>query len=244
MRATVQFIFLTPKPQVFPTPPKPEPYVGAILGTGLLCLLLHIFSGAPAAGEATRDYLHGGVIIDFIGQKGPTSKAMLVLLDLVVTVLQLVHLSAHVARLRLKDVSATAAIVESVTGGLGQDVESEERGVRRSAELERRNLQEDIELQTLHSSGGSVVRRAVRNDDDEDTDGQSGNTTTSSTWTDAFLFDAFKNGQIVLVDLNPLRTVKEQVIRFRKTPPEVRRSALNAQLAGRMIGLRLAAGRR
>jgi hypothetical protein len=46
--------------------------------------------------------LHGGLMIDFIGQKGPTGKWKLGALDLCILVLQLVMVSVHVKRRELK----------------------------------------------------------------------------------------------------------------------------------------------
>jgi cytochrome b len=102
LRCLIQMVLLTPKTGLLPDPPANRPALGAILGANLLCVILHIFSSAPSAGEATRGYLHGGFVMDFIGQKGPSSKLHLLALDLVVILLQVVHLSAFIARQRLK----------------------------------------------------------------------------------------------------------------------------------------------
>jgi hypothetical protein len=64
--------------------------------------LLHVLYAAPSAGEDTRGYLHGGLMIDFIGQQGPTSKWRLVFLDMCLLVLQLVMVAAHAKRRDLK----------------------------------------------------------------------------------------------------------------------------------------------
>ncbi|MBE7180933.1 MAG: DSC4 family protein, partial [Terriglobus roseus] len=94
----MQLYYLTPKPPMLPTPPsgKDKPYIGAIIGTNLLCLILHLYLAQPAAGEATRGYLHGGLLIDFVGQKGPSSRWLLAALDVAIALLQLVMLAAVV----------------------------------------------------------------------------------------------------------------------------------------------------
>src|SRR3954469_4316676 len=84
LRAVNQMMFLSPKPQFIPTAPIHRPYIGAIFAPNIICILLHILTARSEAGEAMRGYLHGGVIIDLIGQKGPTSKFHLVVLDLLV----------------------------------------------------------------------------------------------------------------------------------------------------------------
>ncbi|EME79171.1 uncharacterized protein MYCFIDRAFT_90088 [Pseudocercospora fijiensis CIRAD86] len=77
--------------------PSP-PIIGTIFGTTLLCIIMHLYNSPPSAGEATRGYLHGGLAMDFIGQKGPSSKVHLILLDLLVLLVQLVQMSAHLLR--------------------------------------------------------------------------------------------------------------------------------------------------
>lgn len=91
--------------------------------------------------------------MDFIGQKGPVSRLVLVLFDSLVMALQFVHLTAHINRKRLKDGAASATAAPQVATpapSAGQDLDSEERGVRHSTELEQQN---DIEMQTLNPSG-------------------------------------------------------------------------------------------
>lgn len=239
LRAIVQFISLTPKPLNLRGISRPEPSVGAIIGTNLLCLLLHVFGKAPAAGEATRFYLHGGLALDFIGQKGPTSKLMLVLLDLLVVALQLVHLSAIIARQKLKDGDAAPSAVAQPMAA--QDLDSEERGVRRSIELQHRGVQESIELQSLNTAGRAAE---PARESDEDEERRNAALESTAPRSDEFLFDAFKNGQIVLADLNPLKTAQEQIIEFQDMPLETRRGFINAQLNARMSEWRRLTGRR
>src|SRR6187402_269562 len=94
-------MFLTPKPNFIPPMPQHRPYVPFIFGTNIICILLHLFTARSEAGEAMRGYLHGGIIIDLIGQKGPTSKLHLVLLDILILLLQCFMLTVHVERERL-----------------------------------------------------------------------------------------------------------------------------------------------
>lgn len=107
-----------------------------------------------------RGYLHGGIIIDLIGQKGPTSKFRLVVLDLVIIVLQCFMLAVHVERERLSAI--TAAFANPVTAPAAgvavgtepraevvttQDHDAEERGVVREGET----TNGDIELRPLET---------------------------------------------------------------------------------------------
>jgi hypothetical protein len=63
--------------------------IGYIFGTTLLSTAYHLFRPNPSAGEATRGYLHGGLILDFVGQLGPVPKVRLFLLDLALLLLEL-----------------------------------------------------------------------------------------------------------------------------------------------------------
>jgi hypothetical protein len=162
LRVLNQMIFLTPKPNFIPPAPQHRPYIGAIFGPNLVCILLHIFTARSEAGEAMRGYLHGGVIVDLIGQKGPTSKIHLVLLDLLILGLQCFMLAVHVEKERISALlaayllpatSATdqprAAVVAA------QDHDAEERGIMREVVTDN----EDIELQplALRDDGPSTI---------------------------------------------------------------------------------------
>ncbi|KAK3675707.1 hypothetical protein LTR78_004348 [Recurvomyces mirabilis] len=214
IRGLIQFVFLTPKPAAPPAPPLNKPYIGAILGSNILCILLHIIYAPPSGSEATRGYLHGGLAMDFIGQKGPTSKVHLLLLDLLVVILQLVHLSTHITRTRLKDSSVsvtTSSGTQYTATAIRQDHDAEERGVRRSGE------HQDIEMQTLNPSGTStepVPNRASTTERADDT------LASTSPRTDAHIFNAFNSGQIVLADLDIFQTTRDQFWAYATTPAE------------------------
>ncbi|TKA83778.1 hypothetical protein B0A55_00024 [Friedmanniomyces simplex] len=237
LRALVQFVFLTPKAPLFPEPPANRPYVGAILGTNILCFILHAWLAAPSAGEATHGYLHGGLLIDFIGQKGPSSKMHLLLLDLLVVMLQLIHLSAHITRQRLKEgsISVTTPNGRRYTPAAPsrQDHDAEERGVRRSGELQ------DIEMQTLNPSGSN----AAASEEAEDSTERETLLASTTARTDAHIFDAFNSGQIVLADLNLLQTLKEQFWAYQTAPrePGLSTTELRRNITGQLIRWRFGA---
>jgi len=128
IRCAVQFLFLTPKIINFPLPPHNRSPVVGLIGSAVLCAALHLWEDSPSAGELAQGYLHGGLIIDFIGEKGPISKSRLLYVDLSILFLQLLMLGIVVAK-------QDAQVAESGDEGSGeespQDVESEERGERR-----------------------------------------------------------------------------------------------------------------
>ncbi len=133
-------------------------------------MLAHLLWAPPRASEATRGYLHGGIIVDFIGQKAPTSRLSLLLLDLVVLGVQCLMLAVHQEAEQLWKVvrprggTATASSAESSTAAATaaatapattQDHDAEERGVLRDLARETGEA-DDIELRPLGGSNGAT----------------------------------------------------------------------------------------
>lgn len=123
-----------------------KPYLPLLLFCFTANFLLHLIYAAPSAGEDTRGYLHGGLMIDFIGQKGPTSKWKLAGLDICLLILQLTMVSAQVKKRDLKrklaKISGGSTASRPTEGdpperstdenaAREQDADAEERGVLR-----------------------------------------------------------------------------------------------------------------
>jgi hypothetical protein len=175
--------------------------------------------------------MYGGLIMEFIGQQGPTSKLHLVILDLLVLTLQIVHLSTFVLRQRVKDSLQTAPIPVPGAAAIGrQTLEDEERGIRGSAEQQRT---QDIELQALDSSG-----EAVEAGDTAEHEALLASTAAPHR-TDASIFDAFNSGQIVIADLDIYDTVREQFLAYQKamplSGPDAERAERNRQMRQRLV---------
>jgi hypothetical protein len=151
---------LTPIPDALGErpPEEPKPFLPLILFSFLVNFVLHQTYPAPSAGEDTRGYLHGGLMIDFIGQQSPTSKWKLGALDMCILLLQLVMVAVHVKRRDLKKklakisagTTSTHAITsemaddtthQSASANPAQDADDEERGV-----LHRTDTLSDIGL--------------------------------------------------------------------------------------------------
>ncbi|KAK3372524.1 hypothetical protein B0H63DRAFT_299823 [Podospora didyma] len=165
LRLLPHFLFLSPKEGMIPLPAH-RPHVFAIFVPNLICILLHSLLSLPHASESTRGYLHGGVIVDFIGQKPPTSRLGPLLIDIVILATQCLMLSVHQDRERLRKVlfpsqeTGTATTSPSDEGGspgplaITQDHDAEERGILRDqAALLAGGGPEGIELQLL--AGGN-----------------------------------------------------------------------------------------
>ncbi|KAF2009294.1 DUF1746-domain-containing protein [Aaosphaeria arxii CBS 175.79] len=176
VRSAIQLTVLTPLPdlQLSRQHDEHKPYMALILVHFGVTFTLHMMHAAPVAGEDTRGYLHGGLMIDFIGQKGPTSKWKLASLDICILLLQVVMVSVHVKRRGLK--KTLAKIADGTTGagrteGAGhhteggtsggspgdgrreQDADAEERGVfRRTDSLSDIGIELDEEDTLLPSS--------------------------------------------------------------------------------------------
>ena len=147
IRAIPHWIFFTPKPLTLVQAPKNRPYVSSILLSNGFCALAHLLSAGPEASEATRGYLHGGMLIDFVGQLGPVSRWRLLLVDVFIVLLQVIILGITLEERDLNDV--TESTTGSVSGAMPtrQDLDAEERGIRRSQE----NLGDEMEMAPLKS---------------------------------------------------------------------------------------------
>lgn len=233
-RGFVQFVFLTLKQPPFPEQPAHRPVIAPLVGSNLICLLIHVLQSAPEAGEATRGYLHGGLAMDFIGQKGPSSRVVLVVLDLVVLALQLVHMAAGMARKRAREAASSPSSI--AVGGDAQpagaqqqqDVEAEERGEHRA------EYGAEIEMQTLNPSGAAAVEASASEP----------LLATTTPRTDAHIFDAFNSGQIVLADLELWKHVKEQWhmvkdLRANADASQYQTRTIRAELAGSLLRMRM-----
>lgn len=108
LRAASQVVYLMPR-----RIPVQDPAVETIITINLICIVAHLYSSQLEAGEGTRGYLHGGLLLDFIGQQGPTSKWHLFLLDTFLTLLQFISLAVVAKRMELN-------IIEESNTTLGQ----------------------------------------------------------------------------------------------------------------------------
>jgi len=211
LRAIAQSFFLSPKSEDFLVlMPAHRPHVFAVFIPNMLCILLHIVTALPEANETARGYLHGGAIVDFIGQKAPSSKLGLVFLDLVVLALQCFMLAVHSERERLRKVvrplqqpsGATANDIgelanSTMAAPTGQDADAEERGILRQTTSTTENTG-DIELQPLPS----VDRHNV-----EEEPGESSRSAAPGA-AEPDLGDLLRSGNVVLADFHVIHALR------------------------------------
>lgn len=207
-----------------------------IFALNLLSILLHAISTPPTAGEAVRGYLHGGLLIDFVGQKSPVSRVKLVGYDLLVLALQLVMLGISVEKRRMGAPEGMAmAGGNEESAEETQDHDLEERGVRRGEEGA-----EGIEMRSLRSMSEG---RTGAEEDGERNELLEGNETAR----DDHPGDDFYSGQHVITNIRIVDTVREQ---WRQASPAATGSsrdgsigaAAAAELARRRLRFRIRIG--
>ncbi|KAK0633442.1 hypothetical protein B0T14DRAFT_420567 [Immersiella caudata] len=153
LRIVPHYIFISPKESTLSLPAH-RPHVFAIFLPNILCALFHFLVTLPRASEATRGYLHGGVIIDFVGQKPPTWRLGLLAFDLIIWGAQCLMLAVHQEREKLRKVLIPSLQTVPTTGTEAatetmQDHDAEERGVLRD-EDGLMESDDSIELQPLN----------------------------------------------------------------------------------------------
>lgn len=197
LRVAAQLIFFTPKAPPF-EPTRSLPYIGAIFGTNLLCILLHLLFIHPSAGEDTRGYLHGGLFIDFVGQKAPVSRIRLVSFDFLILLIHLVMLGLILERVRTdaKDAPRTEngsqeqSTVADQETNTELDHDAEERGV----------LRDDVSASPESQDEENIDRTALLADLAED----------GPRARQGHALDMFASGEAVILDVGLLETILDQ----------------------------------
>lgn len=164
-----------------------------------------------------RGYLHGSFIIDFIGQKGPTSKYQLVTLDLLILALQCVMLAVHVEKERLKAIlspnnsTPASSLTPSTAAIPSQDLDAEERGVIRNIVTDGSDGMEMHEL-------GETSQRAVdgtRSSQLSNVDAEQEHLLSEAVGPAAVVpqdgpLDMFYSGNVIIADFHVLQTLRNQ----------------------------------
>jgi hypothetical protein len=189
--------------------PAEHPHIYTIFIPTVICMLAHIFFSLPQAGEATRGYLHGGVIIDFVGQKPPTTKLAFLFFDLVILGLQCLMLAVHQEREKLKKAvsphlrtfSPSGDTVEpAVAAATTQDYDAEERGVLRDDTYIEDG--EGTGLRPLSGENGGEEGSS------SPTDGERTGDTYSSAATSVDMVDLLMSGNAVLSNFHVIHAVR------------------------------------
>jgi hypothetical protein len=184
-------------------------------------MIHHKFFNQLEAGEATRGYLHGGLLIDFIGQKAPISVVRLLLSDLLVLFLNLVMLGLIVERVKTTEVTAsapaTSGVIETPSD---QDHDSEERGVLRNNTAEPTS--DGIELNELRPHDEHTdISMDEQSERTELLADPSENGLVSGARNNHAL-DTFSSGEAVVMDLGLFDIIRDQ---WRYNPAAARRTS-------------------
>ncbi|GAO51228.1 DUF1746-domain-containing protein [Saitoella complicata NRRL Y-17804] len=122
IRAFIHARALSPKPFPVPDPPLRLSSIFFVWATFLFPFIDHIISGGPEGAEGMGGYLHGGIVINFVGEMGSVSRWRLCALDLLILGIQCVMLSL----VTMRHYPSSAAL----TAPAPQTIEDEEAGVR------------------------------------------------------------------------------------------------------------------
>ncbi|KAK5062562.1 hypothetical protein LTR84_004635 [Exophiala bonariae] len=163
------FLLLRAVSQALHNPPAIQ--LPPVVLINVICFATHLLQANPEAkGWASRGYLHGGLIIDFVGELGPVSKWRLLSMDLLIFGLQLIVLV--VSNEKLKAVGDPEA-QQSHEEPDGQDLEAAEEGRVTGSARPPTETEEGIELQNIlpersGQSGSDEHKPPTGNDPDED----------------------------------------------------------------------------
>lgn len=147
--------------------------------------------------------MHGGLLIDFVGQKSPVERWRLIGLDLSVLVLQVLVLGATLERRAIGRDSGRLGNVEEVAEVQRQDHDSEERGVLRQIGRGS-SVVEDIEMQDLYG---------FPSQSDSNTDRERDNLLRHPSGAESRAqhpLDAYYTGEFILANLHLLDTIRTQ----------------------------------
>jgi hypothetical protein len=213
VRAVVELIFFTPKAPPF-DPTRNQPFIGAIIASNLFCMIFHAFFIRPEASESTRGYLHGGLFIDFIGQK-PAPVFRLLSFDLLIFLVDFVMLALIIERVKTAGTPPTTPSTTSTTNSTNtdsgtstepesepQDHDAEERGVMRETETTSPN-------DTRSASPVAEIDEDVNN---ERTTllADPGESNSAQTPRGGHPLDTYSSGQAVIMEMGFFSTIRDQ----------------------------------
>jgi hypothetical protein len=172
LRFMTHYLFLTPKPEAIklPFPTRPA-FVAAIVFPNIICILFHLFAVLPKGSETSHGYLHGGVLVDFIGQVPPKLRISFLLIDFLILGFQAFMYAVHEEREAIRlNIGIPNLLDLSLQRSLGftllQNYDAEERGVRRGLSESREPGDEEngIEMGLLSRLDGLAPLEQSRDD--------------------------------------------------------------------------------
>lgn len=170
VRSAGQYMYLTPKDESFPfLMPATRVHVLLVLIPNIICMASHLLGSLPVGPDFHRGYQHGGLIIDFIGQKPPVWRLYYFLADVIILVVQCFMLTVHTEREHLRAALKTFRpvfpVVEDTRARSTEDLDAEERGVLRNGSEVLHDETDGIDLQPLGQPRDRGEGSGVRADD-------------------------------------------------------------------------------
>ena len=242
LRVLTHWFYFTPKPFLFPPQPITyRPYIAVILGVNMLCLLSHLIFAPPAAGEATRGYLHGGLLIDFVGQKSPVKRWQFMGLDILVLVLQVLVLGVTIERRAINTEGSDSGNTNQIAEEQRQDHDFEERGMLR----QRGRNSSPAEEYEMHTWARDHEATSNGEDREHDIVSQQRNVAGAR---DRHPLDPYYTGEHVIANLYLINTIRAQwqsgsfAVGSANASTSSVRAAVAAAAAGRTLTSRLSEG--
>lgn len=219
LRAIGQYMYLTPKDEAFPfLMPAGRVHVLLVVIPNFICVFLHLFTSLPQGPDFHRGYQHGGLIIDFVGQRPPTSRLYYLLADFAILAIQCLMLTVHTQREQLRVTLKTfRPILPDIAEELEiasrrmQDLDAEERGV--SIHVTDPTLANATQTATIDEAGGTEMRELNTSTETREASEQSGEAdtllreSTSEDSSRAQLADVMNSGNAVVGDYYIVQSV-------------------------------------
>ena len=210
IRAATHALFVSPKDETFPFLMLiNRMHILLIAIPNMYCILVHILTQVPAGHEYHRGYQHGGMIIDFVGQKPPQYKLYYILADFFVLALQFLMLSIHDERekLRLKLGLFKPFVPPAQEQPRGRTLEELDREERGEGALDETD---DIELRPLTGTSADDDASTSRDDGTERQEEEGGSSRRSSEDgpSASHLADVLASGNAVIGEYHIMHSIR------------------------------------
>jgi hypothetical protein len=164
----------------------------------------------PRGHDHHRGYLHGGVVVDFVGQKPSTSRLYYIIIDIVLLMLQSLMMTIHNEREKLRVALKTfrplhpSLAQEVAMARTIESLDAEERGLpREESSGLTPEVSNDIELQSLNGDGA----QADTTDRTEDAENESRDTMADGS-NQYHLADTLTSGNGILGEYHVLHSMR------------------------------------
>ncbi|KPM45520.1 hypothetical protein AK830_g1062 [Neonectria ditissima] len=221
LRAVGQYMYLTPKDDSFPfLMPASRMHVMLVVVPNIICMLLHLFCSLPVGPDYHRGYMHGGLVIDFVGQKPPTSRLYYILADVAILAIQCLMLTVHTERERLRlmlktfrPMGSDLATQQAMTVPSIEDLDAEERGIsRETSSSVTTDETNDVEMQPL--------RRASDADEASEQPGESESLSRELSTEESSrspLSDLLSSGNAILGEYHVIHSIRSAAMDLERT---------------------------